>query len=213
MPRGWKLFWTVIGSVAAVAAVVIALLEVNSGTSPKSGSSPLAASSRVPHPSASASPRPSKSDPVVIPRTSGRSPFSYIADLSSTSKLAELIYPGPVTIYGAIYPKSISFYCDDGDLPTFPAVYRLKSNARRFEATVGVEAKWPAHYLAGISVVGDGRTLRSFNVGVLKPKTIDVNVTGVHVLTLECFTPGMTSTAEGWNVEVSWGNARVTEAH
>jgi hypothetical protein len=208
MPRGRVLFWTIIGSVVAAAAVVIALIEVNPGTSPKAASSPVAASSSVPHISASASSRAGKSAPVVIPRTSS---FSYISDLTPSSNLSGLVNTGPVEIYGSIYPKSISFLCDDGDLAAFPAEYRLKHNARRFEATVGIEAKWPAHSLAGVSLVGDGRTLQTFSVSILKPKTVDVNVTGVHSLTLECFTPGTTSSGGGWNVEVAWGNARVTE--
>ncbi len=214
MPRGRKLFWTIIGSVIAAVAVVIALIQINPGSPPKAASAPVAASSPVPHISASASSQAGKVAPVVIPRTSSTSSFSYISDLTPSTNLAELIYPGPVKIYGSIYPNSISFYCDDGDLPAFPAVYRLKHDARRFEATIGIEAKWPPHYLAGVSLVGDdGRTLRSFTVGVLKPKTVDVNVTGLHSLTLECFSPGMTSGAGGWNVEVAWGNARVTEGH
>lgn len=207
MPRRRKLLWTTIGGVAAAVAVVIAVIQVNPGTPPKAASSP------VPHISASASSQAGKSAPVVIPKASSTSSFSYISDLTPSSNLGELIYPGPVKIYGSIYPKSISFFCDDGDLPAFPAVYRLKHNARRFEATVGIEAKWPSHYLAGVSLVGDGRTLRTFSVSVLKPKTVDVNVTGVHILTLECFSPGVTSAADGWNVEVAWGNARVTEGH
>ena len=213
MPRGRTLFWTIVGGVVAAVAVVIALVEVNPGAPSKADSAPVAASSPLPHISASLSSQAGKSAPVVIPRTSSTSSFSYISDLAPSSNLGELIYPGSVKIYGSIYPESISFYCDDGDLPAFPAVYRLKHNARRFEATVGIEAKWPAHYVAGVSLVGDGRTLRTFSVSVLKPKTVDVNVTGVHSLTLECFSPGMTSAAGGWNVEVAWGNARVTEGH
>jgi hypothetical protein len=207
MQRGRTLFWAITGSVAAAVAVVIALIEVNPVTPPK------AASSTVPHISASAKSQAGKSAPVVIPSTSSTSSFSYISDLTPSSNLGELIYPGPVKIYGSIYPKSISFFCDDGDLPAFPAVYRLMPDASQFDATVGIEAKWPPHYLAGVSLVGDGRTLLTFSVSVLKPKTVDVNVTGVHSLTLECFSPGMTSAAGGWNVEVAWGNARVTEGH
>ena len=213
MPRGRTLFWMIIGSVVAAVAVVIALIEVNPGTPPKAASSPVAGSSPVPHISASANSQAGKSAPVVIPRTSSTSSFSYISDLTSSSNLSGLINLGPVKIYGSIYPKSISFLCDDGDLAAFPAVYRLKHNARRFVATVGIEAKWPAHSLAGVSLVGDGRTLQTFTVSILKPKTIDVNVTGVHSLTLECFTPGTTSSGAGWNVQVAWGNARVTEGH
>jgi hypothetical protein len=203
MPRGRKLFWTIVGSVVAAVAVVIALIEVNSGAPPK----PV--TSHVPHISASASSQAGKPAPVVIPRSS--SPFSYISRLTPSSNLGELIYPGPVKIFGSIYPNSISFSCDNGDLAAFPAVYTLKHNARRFEATVGIEAKWPSDYLVGVSLLGDGRPLLYFNVSVLKPKTIDVNVTGVHVLTLACFTPGISSAASSANIEVAWGNARITE--
>jgi hypothetical protein len=207
MPRGRTLFWTIVGSVVGAVAVVIALIEVNPRTPPKAASSPVAGSSPVPHMLASAN----SQAPVVIPSTSSTS--SYISDLTPSSNLGELVYPGPVKIYGSIYPNSISFSCDNGDLAAFPAVYRLKHNARRFVATVGIEAQWPSDYIVGVSLLGDGRTLSSFNVSVLKPKTVDVNVTGVHVLTLECFTPGITSAGSSANIEVAWGNARVTEGH
>jgi NPCBM/NEW2 domain len=213
MLRGRKLFWMIIGSAVAAVAAVIAFLQVNPGTSPKAASSPVAGSSSVPHISASESSQAGKEAPVVIPRTSSTSSFSYISDLTPSSNLGELIYPGPVKIYGLIYPNSISFSCDNGDLPAFPAVYRLKHSARRFQATVGVEAQWPSDYLVGVSLLGDGRTLLSFSVSVRKPRTVDVNVTGVHILTLECFTPGISSAASSANIEVAWGNARVTEGH
>ena len=188
-------------------AVVIAVILINSGPPPKAASSPVSPVS------ASASSRASKSSPVVLPKASSASSFSYLSDLTPAGKLGELVDPGRVKILGSIYPKSISFYCNDGDLPTYPAVYKLKQNARRFEATVGLEAKWPHHYLAGVALVGNGHTLQTFSVSVLRPKTVDVNVKGIHVLQLECFSPGMTSEAGGWNVSVSWGNARVSGGH
>ena len=119
MPRGRKLFWTIIGSVIAAVAVVIALIQIKPGTPPKTASSPVAASSPVPHISASADSQAGKPAPVVIPRASSTSPVSYVSDLIPSSNLRELICPGPVKISGSIYPKSISFYCDDGDLPAF----------------------------------------------------------------------------------------------
>ncbi len=211
--RGQILFWIIIGSAIAAVAVVLALLQVNAGTPPKAASSPVAGSPPVPHISASASSQAGKVAPVVIPGPSGTSSFSYISDLTPSSNLRELVYPGPVKIYGSIYPNSISFSCDNGDLAAFPAVYRLKHNARRFEATVGIEAQWPSDYLVDASLLGDGRPLINFSVSVLKPKTVDVNVSGVHILTLVCFTPGITSAASSANIEVAWGNARVTEGH
>jgi hypothetical protein len=205
MRRGRTLFWTITGSVVAAVAVVIALILVNTGTPPKAASSP------VPPISASASPPAGKSAPVVIPKTSSTSSFSYLADLTPSGNLGGLVIPGPVKISGSIYPKSISFYCNNGDPAATPA-YKLRQNARRFKATIGLEAKLPPHFEAGVILDGDGRTLRTFNVSALRPKTVDVNVTGIHTLQLECFSSGI-SPSEGWAVAVAWGNARVTEGH
>ena len=206
MRRGRTLFWTITGSVVAAVAVVIALILVNSGTPPKAASSP------VPSNSASAASPSGKPAPVVIPKTSSTSSFSYLADLTPSGNLGELVVPGPVKISGSIYPKSISFYCNNGDPAATPA-YKLRQNARRFKATVGLEAKWPPHFEAGVSLVGDGRTLRTFSVSVLRPKTVDVTVTGVHTLQLECFGVGMTPRSGGWAVPLAWGNARVSGGH
>src|SRR4249920_477926 len=202
MRRGRTLFWTIIGSVVAAVAVVIALIQVNSGTPPKTASSPVSPIS------ANASPQTSESTPVVIPETSGTSSLSYLSDLKPSGDLGELVNPGPVKISGSIYPKSISFYCNVGDATAFP-VYKLKHNARRFQATVGLGAESPPQFQAGVLLVGDGRTLRMFSVSVLKPKTVDVNVHGVHVLQLECFGSG-NSTTGGEAVALAWGNARVS---
>jgi hypothetical protein len=205
MQRGRTLFWTIIGSVAAAVVVVIALILVNSGTPPKTASSP------APSISASASSAAGKPAPVVVPKTSSRPSFSYLADLTPSGNLGNLVDPGPVKIDGSIYPESISFYCNNGDPSATPA-YKLRQNARRFKVTVGVEAKWSPHIDAGVSLLGDGRTLRTFSVSVLRPKTVNVNVTGVHTLQLECFSSGI-SPSGGWAVAVAWGNARVTEGH
>jgi hypothetical protein len=124
--------------------------------------------------------------------------------------LGELIDHRPVKISGSIYPKSISFYCNVGDPTAFPK-YKLAHNARRFQATIGIAGKVSSHYQVGVILVGDGRTLRTFSVSLLKPKIVDVNVTGVHTLQLECFGSGTTSSAGGWAVAVAWGNARVSD--
>jgi hypothetical protein len=206
MQRGRTLLWMITGGIVAAVAVIIVLIQVNSGTQPKAASLP------EPSTSVSASAQAGDSAPVVVPRTSSTSSFSYLSDLSSSRNFGELPSQGPVKIHGSIYPKSISFNCNDGDPVPFPA-YKLTQNTRRFIATVGLEAKWPPHSLAGVSILGDGRTLRTFSVSVLRPKTIDVNVTGIHVLRLECFSSGSTSSGDGWNVAVAWGNARVSAGH
>ena len=205
MQRGRTLFWTIIGSVVAAVAVVIALILVNSGTPPKAASLP------APSISASASSPAGESAPVVIPKTSSTSSFSYLSDLVPSGNLGELVNSGPVKIDRSIYPKSILFYCNVGDPTAFPA-YKLEHNARRFQATIGFGAKFPPDFEAGVILVGDGRTLRTFTVSALSPETVDINVTGVHTLQLECFGSGQSLSA-GWAISVAWGNARVVERH
>jgi hypothetical protein len=205
MQRGRALFWTIIGSVVAVVAVVIALILVNSGAPPKSASSP------APSISASATSPAGEPAPVVIPETSSTSSFSYLSDLAPSGNLGELVNPGPVKIDGSIYPKSILFYCNVGDPTAFPA-YKLEHNARRFQATIGLGAKFPPHFGAYVILVGDGHTLRTFTVSALRPTTVDVNVTAIHTLQLECFGSGQSSTS-GWAISLAWGNARVVERH
>jgi NPCBM/NEW2 domain len=203
MQRGRTLFWTIIGSFVAAVAVVTALILVNSGSPPKAASSP------APSISASASSPAAEPAPVVIPKAASTSSFSYLSDLAPSGNLGELVDPGPVKIDGSIYPKSILFYCNVGDPTAFPT-YKLEHNARRFEATIGFGAKFPPQFEAGVILVGDGRTLLTFTVSALRPKTVDVNVTGVHTLQLQCFGSGQSSSA-GWAVSVAWGNARVVE--
>jgi hypothetical protein len=203
MRRGRTFVWTTIGSVVAAVAVVLALIHVTNGTTHSPASSPVP-------PSTGPSSQASESAPVVIPKPSGTSSFSYLSNLHPSGGLGELVTPGPVKISGSIYPKSISFYCNVGDPTAFP-VYKLKHNARRLQATIGLPAKSPQQFQAGILLVGDGRTLRTIVVSVGKPKTVDVSVKGVHALQLECFGSGNSATG-GEAVAVAWGNARVTGA-
>jgi hypothetical protein len=113
MQRGRTLFGTIIGSIVAAVAAVIALILVNSGTPPKAASSP------APSIPASASSPAGESAPVVIPKASSTSSFSYLSDLVPSGNLGELVNPGPVKIDGSIYPKSILFYCNVGDPTAF----------------------------------------------------------------------------------------------
>ena len=202
MQRGRTLFWVIVGSVVAAVALVIALILVNSGTPPKEASPP------APSASASASPQARKSAPVVTPEDSSTS--SYLSDMKRTGNLGELVNTGPVKIFGSIYPKSISFYCNVGDPTAFPA-YKLKHNARRFEATIGLSAKLPPSFSAGVVLVGDGHTLRTVNITPRKAKTVEVNVKGVRTLQLECFGSG--SPTGGFAIALSWGNARISAGH
>jgi len=205
MRRRRTLFWTIIGGAVAAVAIGIVFIQVNSGTSSKAASSP------VPPSSSSASDQGSGSAPVVTPKTSSTSSFRYLSDLNPSGAFREAVNPGPVKISGSIYPKSISFYCNVGDPTAFPA-YKLEHNARRFQATIGLPANSPPQFQAGILLVGDGRTLRTVSISVLKPKTVDVSVKGIHTLQLECFGSGNSATG-GEAVAVAWGNARISGGH
>lgn len=186
----------------AAVAIALALIEADSGTSPNAASSPAP-------PSASSSPQSSGPAPVVAPETSSStSSLSYLSDLHPSGNLGGQVNPGPVEISGSTYPKSISFYCNVGDPTAFPA-YKLKHNARRFQATIGLPPKSSPQFQAGVILVGDGNTLRMFTVTVRKPKTVDVNVRGVHSLQLECFGGG-NSYEGGEAIAAVWGNARIS---
>jgi hypothetical protein len=139
---------------------------------------------------------------VVTPESSG----TYLSDVKPSGHLAGSVTPGPVTISGSIYPKSISFYCNVGDPTAFPA-YKIGQKARRFEATIGLAPNSPSEFKAAVLLVGDGRTLQTVNVSVPKPKTIDLGLKGVHTLQLECFGAGNSATG-GEAVDLVWGNAR-----
>jgi len=197
MRRGRTLFWTVLGSVVALAAVGIALIEVGSGSPSNAASSPAASTSHA-----------ATSAPVVVPKASGTSSFAYLSDMHPSGALGEMVNPGPVKISGSIYPKSISFYCNVGDPTAFPA-YTLKHHPRRFQATVGLPATSPAQFRAILMLLGDGRTLRTFTVSARTPKTVGIDVAGVHTLKLECFGSGNSYTG-GEAIAVAWGNARVS---
>jgi hypothetical protein len=194
MLRGQPRFWIIIAGVVAAVAVVIVLIEANSGTSPNAASSP-------------ATTRAHKAAPVVTPETSS----TYLSDMHPSGDLAELVNPGPLKISGSIYPKSISFYCNVGDPTPFP-IYKLKRNARRFQATIGLPAGSSSQFQGIIRLIGDGRTLRTFSVSVVKPKTVDVNVRGFQTFQLECFGSGNSYTG-GEAVGVEWGNARISGGH
>jgi len=141
---------------------------------------------------------------VVTPETSGTT--SYLSDLTPSGDLAGSVTKGPVTIAGSVYPKSISFYCNVGDPTAFP-VYKLKPHERRFETTIGLPAYASPQFNASVLLVSNGHTLRTINVSVPKPKTVDVDVHGIRALQLECFGAGNSATG-GEAVPIAWGNAR-----
>lgn len=179
-------------------AIAIAVIEINSGSSSNATSSPASPGS------SGASSQARTSAPVVSPEASG----TYLSDLKPSGNLGEMVNSGPVKISGSVYPKSISFYCSVGDPTPFPK-YRLEQNARRFHATLALPANSSPQFGAAVMLLGDGRTLRTLTVKAGKPKTVAVNVTGIHTLQLECYGSGNSYTG-GEAIALQWGNAGVS---
>ena len=210
---GQTLFWTIIGSLATVAGLLIGLVQCSASGTPSAVSST----------SSDAPIAQTTTGPVAAPTTTGRvsaaarsatpggPPMVYLADMAPSGDLAQFVTSGLVQFHGRTYPKSINFMCGDQSSDT-PGTYSLNGSATTFVATVGVENNWPTSYLVGGSVVGDGRTLKTFTVSVLKPETIRVNVTNVQLLQLECsYAVDTASNGDTFNVQLDWGDAHVTE--
>jgi hypothetical protein len=131
--------------------------------------------------------------------------------MTPAGDLGQFVTDGLVRIHGTIYPKSVSSNCGFYSGDDSPETYSLNGTATRFQAVVGVEDSWPSDYIVGASVVGDGRTLKVFSVSVLKPQSIDISVTGVYRLELNCDWAVDSSGEGGWNVAVAWGDAHISE--
>lgn len=194
--RRRRTFWAI-----CTVAVAVAIAGCGGG----SGSPSNAASSPATPGSAGGGSQPRTSAPVVTPPASG----TYLSDLKPSGNLSEQVHSGPVKISGSIYPKSLSFYCSVGDPTPFPK-YALEHNARRFQVTLGLPAGSPSGFGAAVMLLGDGRTLRTVTVKAGTPKTVAVNVAGVHTLQLECYGSGNSATG-GEAVGLNWGNARVSD--
>jgi NPCBM/NEW2 domain len=189
----------------AISGVVVVAAVAMTGCGGSSGGSSNAASSPATPGSAGGSSQARTSAPVVAPKPSD----TYLSELKPSGNLSEQVHSGPVTISGSIYPKSLSFYCSVGDPTPFPK-YALQHHARRFQVTLGLPANSPSGFGAAVMLLGDGRTLKTVTVKAGTPKTVAVNVTGVHTLQLECYGSGNSATG-GEAVGLDWGNARISD--
>jgi hypothetical protein len=199
------LIWTAVGSVAAVISVIIGILALgHTGGSSAATTAPPAnsTSANTAAPSESGDPVPKAS------ATPSQPSIVYLSNMTPGGDLGSAVTAGPALIYGHAYPDSIGFMCGNTSSDT-PGTYNLNGHAKEFLATVGVPDNWPTNYLVGGSVIGDGRTLATFSVSVLKPETIKVNVSNVEVLQLECGYALDTSDNLTYNVGIDWGDARL----
>jgi hypothetical protein len=200
---GQMLFWTIVGSLAAVLTLLIGLKQCSGGSAPSTASPPSSTAVSTPTSTISVNPQaarpPVPNGPTLI----------YLANMTPAGDLGQFVTQGPVVIHGTTYPNSIAFEASSpGDTP---GTFSLNGTATIVQATVGVKDNWPSDYVVGVSVVGDGHTLKTLSVSVLKPQTININVTGVYRLELDVSFAVDASGTGGWNVEVAWGDARVVE--
>jgi len=201
------LLWTAIGSVAGVIGVIIALVAL---TRPSGGS---AVTTTAPTSSAIVATTPPAMTASSSPRTSAtmsQPSVVYLSNLTPAGDLGFSVTPGPAVIYGHTYPNSVGFMCGSSSSDT-PGTYKLNGQATEFRTTVGVPDNWPTNYVVGGSVIGDGHTLATFSVSVLKPKAININVSHVEILQLQCSYALDTSDNGTYAVGIDFGDARLIE--
>ncbi|GAB2962851.1 hypothetical protein GCM10027280_59680 [Micromonospora polyrhachis] len=87
------------------------------------------------------------------------------------------------TLAGDRYPKSTALWvgCDGKPLTIS---YEIDGRYKRLAATAGLDAHTPAGLAAKIVVAGDGKTRKSVTVTRDTTAAIDIDVTGVRLLTL-----------------------------
>jgi hypothetical protein len=200
------LLWTVIGSVAGVIGVIVALVALTrpSGGSAVTTTAPTSSAIVATSPAMPASSSPSASATISQPSV------VYLSNMTPAGDLGFSVTAGPAVIYGHTYPNSVGFMCGSSSSDT-PGTYNLNGRATEFRTTVGVPDNWPTNYVVGGSVIGDGHTLATFSVSVLKPEMIKVNVSHVEILQLQCSYALDTSDNETYAVGIDFGDARLIE--
>lgn len=201
------LVWTAIGSVAGVIGAIVTLVAV---TRPNGGGVPTTiapASSAV---VATTPPAAAASSSPIVSATMSQPSVVYLSNMTPAGDLGSSVRVGSAVIYGHTYPNSIGFMCGISSSDT-PGTYNLNGHATEFRTTVGVPNNWPTNYVVGGSVIGDGRTLATFSVSVLKPETIKVNVSHVEILQLQCSHALDTSDNATYAVGIDFGDARLLE--
>lgn len=133
----------------------------------------------------------------------------YLSNMTPAGDLGSFVTAGPAVIYGHPYPNSIGFMCGTSD--DTPGTYNLNGYATEFLTALGVPDNWPTNYVIGGSVIGDGRTLATFSVSVLKPETIKVNVSHVEILQLQYGFAVDTSDNVTYTAGIDFGDARLIE--
>ena len=179
MPRGRTLFWTITGGVVAAVAVVIALIQVNSWHAAKSSlcargaSPPCYISASASSPSWQVCPSGNSDGLPARPRS------HIISDLHTFQESRRADLPGPgQDIRNQFIPRASRSIVTMVTYLLFLRYTGWSMTLAGSKPLLDSRPKWPSHYVAGVSLVGDGRTLRTFSVSVLKPKTVDVNVRG-----------------------------------
>jgi NPCBM/NEW2 domain len=191
-------FWTVVGGIAAVLALLVAIWGAArpGAVAPSSGTSPSTMTTSVPESSDSVSESPFSPPP-------SRQAVTYIADIPPIDNVRE---PGPVDLSGVSYAHSVFIFCWE---PGSSVEWNVGGvHASRLEGMVGIGDDQDASGLKfKVSVYGDDRLLKTLSVSLAHPEKLDVDVRGVTRLRVS--TTRNNFTYDIRPVDVAIGDARL----
>lgn len=168
---------TIVGGIAGVLAVIIAIVALPASSDGAANTSPS------PNSSSRLSGTPSTADNA--PPGDPHPTDTYLADIDPANYLSNFVERRSADIDGTTYPKSIVTQCGDPGVDN-PATYALGKKYRTLTAVVGVEQQWSFNFTSAVSIIADGKTIKTLTVGISEAKTLSVDVTGVNHLELHC---------------------------
>lgn len=117
--------------------------------------------------------------------------------------------PGSVELRGETFPQSIALRVDKNSIPANEVEYNLGGQWKAFDATIGVTDPSPTGGRLTFEIFGDGRSLRSTELGKGTPVKIHIGVTGIQTLKLKVkFTAGEYYNDYSYG---AWGDARLSK--
>lgn len=182
-PQHWPravAFWTIVGGIASLGALVVAIALWKSA--PDSGEP----QSRTP---GTTSGLPTNAPPAAtfstasLPARESTGTY-YLSDLEPIGISAEYAVRRAAAINGTTYNKSVVTQC--GDSSVNAATYTLSGRFKTFTAVVGLEDKWGLEYTSAVSIIEDGKTVKTVTVGAGKSQEVTVEVSNAVHLELHC---------------------------
>jgi hypothetical protein len=192
----WMRFLTVVGTLATVGALIVAIIalpESESSTQPSASDSPSAPAPTITGTAGSTEPaKPSPSTPATQPsRSTDRRPVStYLADIDPTSNGPGVLDSFNAQLSGTTYIHSVRMSCSDfGATSHVPVTWPI-AGSTRLTAVVGIHDAEKDAVGAKLTVElkdQDDRPLRRpFTVSVGRPVHLDLPVKSVVAVQVVC---------------------------